>query len=207
MRDMRTGRRGDQRRRPVYANRFEHARRLGGASLQLRQHPFPVRHLLGKETHVAEAGEAAQHRRGADLHRPAFRHRLVDAPAALVFVIVAGEHGVRLLPFALGCGRRPQGLRLGAVDNDGSEAFELAPGAAVEQRVVGKTGRLDELQPRRFARRRRRARVVAMTLIVLRHGQRLGASGRPCKALSRGLPALFINASGFGSHNKPALRD
>ena len=110
------------------------------------EHPLPVRQLLGKQPEVAEARQAAEHRRGADLDRPALRHRLVDAPAALVLVLVAGEHGVRLVPVALRQPRRPQRLRLGAVDDDCAEALELAPAAAVEQRVVGKAGGLDELQ-------------------------------------------------------------
>ena len=204
VRDVRAGSRGDQRGGAGVGEQVQHARRFGALLGQPRQHPLPVRHLLGKQTHVAEARQAAKHRRRADLHRPAFRHRLVDAPTALFLVVVAGEHRMRMPPLALGRRRRPQRLRLRAVDDDGPEALELAPAAAVEQRVVREAGRLDELQPRGSVRCRL-ARVISASMIFLRHGQRLGASHRRCKAISRVQPAPFMCASAFGPHNKPAL--
>jgi hypothetical protein len=112
------------------------------------------------------------------------RHSTVAAPAALVLVVVAGEHRVGVLPGALARARRPQRLRLGAVDDDRAEALQLAAVAAVDQRVVSEAWRLDELQPRLAGARRGGAgNVIAAAVMLVGHTNGLGASRRACKAL------------------------
>src|SRR5215510_2717178 len=94
---------------------------------------------------MPEIGEPAERGYAQHLDRPALRQLPLDAPAAslrLVLLPVAAlENGIGLAPQ----GRRecglPHRLRLGTIDADAAEAFELAAVAAVEQGVVGKAGR------------------------------------------------------------------
>ena len=85
------------------------------------------------------------------LQRPGLRHRRVLAPApalAVLLVAAALEDGVGPQPHARLQRRLPHRLRLGPVDREAAEALELAPVAAVEQRVVGKARRGDHAQRR-----------------------------------------------------------
>src|SRR6185295_15552286 len=85
--------------------------------------------------------QAAERRHAQDPGRPAFRQRLFAAPApAFPFLLLIEplEDGVGALPGAGSERRLPHRLRLGAVDREATKALELAPVAAVDQRVVGK---------------------------------------------------------------------
>src|SRR5262245_48112717 len=105
-----------------------------------------MRKLLRKKPEVAEARKPAEHGDARDLHRPTLRHRPQRAPAALLLVVLAREHRIRLLPVAAIEARGPKRLRLRSVDDDLAEALELAARAAVKERVVGKAGGLDEVK-------------------------------------------------------------
>src|SRR6185369_14305661 len=120
------------------------ARRLLTNLTHARHHPLPMRKLLWEEPQVAEARKPAQHGGARDLHRPTLGHRLQGAPATLLLIVLSGENGVRLVPFASVEARGPERLRLRPVNDNFAEALELTARAAVEERVVGKAGGLDE---------------------------------------------------------------
>jgi len=70
----------------------------------------------------------------------------LDSPAAFLVVLAGGREGsMRLDPLGLRQAWLPQGLRLGPVDDDDSEPFELSTPAAVEERIIRKARRLDEI--------------------------------------------------------------
>ena len=79
---------GEQGSGTGVAEEIEDARRLALHLGEFTDHPLPVRPLLGKEAQVPEAGELAEHGDAVDVNGPGFGHRLVDAPAALVVVLV-----------------------------------------------------------------------------------------------------------------------
>ena len=105
--------------------------------LALGTAPFEI---IGTLTFIAERDGIFE------AHGPALRHGLHGAPAAALLVVVGGEDGVCAGPGLLVGQRTPERLRLGTVDDDFAEAFELAPVAAVDQPVVRKAVARDEAE-------------------------------------------------------------
>src|SRR5215813_5539980 len=98
---------------------------------------------------MTEIGKPAQHRDIQDFEGPGLWKRRVSHPAPGLPVRCAGarvEDRVGLQPTAWLEHRLPHGLRLRPVYQKPAEPLELAPTAAVEERVVGKTSGGDDAQ-------------------------------------------------------------
>src|SRR5262245_50804585 len=93
---------------------------------------------------MPEIGQPAERRYAQHLRRPACRQLPFAAPTAslrLLLPVAALENGIGLAPARRRQCGLPHRLRLGTIDGDTAEAFELAAIAAVEQDVVGKARR------------------------------------------------------------------
>src|SRR5205085_8497851 len=92
--------------------------------------------LFGEEGQMAEGGEAAEELHLAPGQRPGVL-QLARKPPSAGLVLVAGiENRVRARPLGFGPTRGPQALRFRPDDAIGAEAFELAPAAAVDHRII-----------------------------------------------------------------------
>ncbi len=117
MGDFRAGGCSNQRGHASIAEEVQHLDRAL-RSFYFLAHPVPMNLLLGEDADMAEAGEAAVEIDVEKLHGPGFAERtLWEAPAAhAVFVRVAGEDGIDMVPMF--CGKRtlPERLSLGTHD-------------------------------------------------------------------------------------------
>jgi len=147
MRDLGSRLGGEQGRCSRIAKEIEDARPLAFDSRQPLQHPIPMRILLGKESEMPKARELAKHRDSVDADRPGIGHTLVDTPLAFLVVLAGGRKDrMRLRPFRFRKMRPPQRLRLRPIHDDGAEALQFAPGAAIEKGIVRETVGRDELE-------------------------------------------------------------